>query len=431
MRDERVIAIANFGELFEDPDAPASAPGAAAGAPLSHAGGHKAAWWPEEEGFLLVTPTSAELPPAPAGIRCEPGAWLVVPDAHGRTAARLSEDTRLWSRVLGFVHGARRVRLLSTVHSAGMRRIADRLATAGVAVEGVPGCPPGLVRYWNTKIGGRDLLRGVPAAAPLVPDAVVCHTPLHAEAMLACRPASERYVLKANMGAGGSGILWVTGGEIGLAARLAEWGRRATAEKSGKWPLPLEEPLLLEVAVGDPWRNRSLTADFTVTPGGAVAFEGAALQVLGDLTRYRGIAWRPGAVAPEVLAAAASVGTAVGRAMTRRGFFGPFNLDFILPADGGLALAEINVRRSAPLDQQLALRRLFGPGWPERVAMRSWERLAGVDADTIAVAGLAFDGSAGVFLSGPRYADGSAVIAVAPDAEVLDRLVARCHDLRP
>ncbi|WP_044549916.1 hypothetical protein [Azospirillum lipoferum] len=432
MGGERVIAIANFGELFEDPDAPASVLGEADGVPLGHAAGHKAGWWPEEDGFLLIAPTSLDLPPVPAGIRKEPAERLVVPDADGRTAARLLEDARLWSRVRRFVQEARRVRLLATVNSAGLRRMADRLATAaGLEVVGVPDCPPGLVRYWNTKIGGRDLLRGVPAAAALVPDAVVCHTPLHAEAMLAGHPASERYVLKANMGAGGSGILWVTGGETGLAARLTRPDHTTGAGKNGLWPLPLDEPLLLEVGIGDPRRNRSLTADFTVMPGGTVAFEGAALQVLDDFTRYRGIAWSPGAVAPAVLASVASVGTAVGRAMARRGFSGPFNLDFILPPEGRLALAEINVRRSAPLDQHLAMRRLFGPDWPDRVAMRSWECLAGADPTTVAAAGLAFDGRAGVLLLGPRYGNGSATMAVAPDAAGLDRLVASCHDLKP
>lgn len=414
--EERVIAIANFGEVFADPDARPPSDGASPAA--SYAAGHKAAWWPDADGYLLVTPEAVDFPAALPGMGGRPARVVVASDPWGRTAARLDEDARLRSEVLRFADGAARVRLLTTVYSDGVRRIAERLSNGrrGCVVGGLPSCPPGLVRYWNTKIGGRDLLRSAPLAAKLLPDSVTCHAPSHAEAMLAGRPPTERYVLKANMGSGGSGVLWLEGGERGVAARLADWNRRAAAERNGKCPLPFDEPLLLEAAVGDPHRNRSLTADFDVEADGMTAFIGASLQVLRDFTRYQGIEWRPGAVAAEIMFDVADVGADVGRVMARRGYCGPFNLDFILTGDGVVGLAEINVRRSAPLDQHLALRRLFGDDWPLRMAFRSWEKLPVADLPV-------FDGRRGFIVMGAATEGEAAAIAVAPTGEALDALI--------
>ena len=360
---ETFICLSNFAELFRRPDAASAAIGEEPPSALAHLAGYKALVWPEREGAYVLLPSPIVLTAEAQAVLARPA----MPPVVGSTG---------WAEAIlraGAV--GRPVRLLYTVLSETVLSIRDRLRHRypDLDVRGVPDCPPGLIRYWNSKLGGRDLLLSVPESAARLPPSVVCHGLGQAAALLAQRPYGQRFFIKGNFGAGGSAVMPVRGGDSDLAERLAAWSKAVASTKSSHWPRFDDEPLLIETAVGPPDNARSLTVDMSIGEDGAIEMIGAGWQILADGVRYQGI-WSAPEDPDEALRHRAEViGAAVAKRLWSRGYAGCFNLDFVVGSGEDLHLVEINVRRSAPLDQFLLMRRLYGAAWAQQMHLRFLE----------------------------------------------------------
>jgi hypothetical protein len=372
---ETILCVSNFADVFRRPDASKllEHDGKLA---LPHVAGYKAMIWPEQDGAFIVLPSPIRLTRLATSYLPRPS---LLPTAT-RTARH--------EAILRAGEGGRPVRLLYTVLSETILAIRDHLRARypGLEVRGVPDCPPGLVRYWNSKLGGRDLLLSVPESAALLPPSVVCHSIGHASSLLKRRSSEQHYFVKGNFGAGGSAVLPVRGGEAHLEELIHHWTQQVVSKKCPDWPRFDEEPLLIETAVGPPDGGRSLTADFAIDENGYVEMVGAAWQILTDGVRYEGIRAAPDDLDATVRGRVGLVGNAIALRLWNRSYTGCFNIDFVVGDDDALHLLEINVRRSAPLDQFLMMRRLYGTDWPQNMHLRFMEQIpapASPDAEEI------------------------------------------------
>jgi len=360
--DERLIVVANFQELF----AVHGAGPAVAGSPDQPPHGQvvKAALWPDRPGWLLLAPTTPDLPAV--GPCYHPPAEVIVPAGAGAVTLAALDDPAARARLTAFCAGAARVRILATVHSLGLTRLAGALGADRVV--GLPACPAGLVRRWNTKLGGRDLALAADIPADRMPAQTAMPGLDHALITLRDLRGGGRWLLKPNAACGGFGLVEADGGQEVPERLLGELRGRRTAKASWKSLYDMSEPLVLQQFLGERERNISLTADFEVGPDGSVAFLGVAQQRLQGGFVYQGAAYAPDAPWRLHTDAIIEIGCRLGARMAMERFQGCFNLDFLITPDNRLWFIELNARRSAPLDQFLVLRRLVGPDWMDRSA---------------------------------------------------------------
>ncbi len=243
----------------------------------------------------------------------------------------------------------------------------------------LPACAGVTVAFWNSKVGGDDLLRH--AASDRYP-----HTWVHESVdTLVGRPlASHAAVVKPNRSMGGYGVVVVEGGDI-----LDPLALEMLADPPGDSPEPGKAKLLgktgesvvIQEVIGDMATNRSPSADFWVDVDGTTTMVALAEQVL-NRARYAGSrSWSPRDRATRAMAD--TIGNDVGRELHREGYRGFFNLDFAATSDGDFAVLEINVRQSAPLDQTITMERRFGPEWRDTMSFEAREGRAELHGDEV------------------------------------------------
>ncbi|MFD1624576.1 hypothetical protein [Azospirillum griseum] len=360
--DELLIVVANFQELFTVHGATP----AIAGTPDQPPHGHvvKAVLWPDQPGWLLLAPAAPDIPVA--GSCCHPPAEVIVPTGLGAVTLAALDEPVARARLTAFCAGAARVRIMATVHSLGLTWLAAALGADRVV--GLPACPAGLVRRWNTKLGGRDLALAAGIPPDLMPAQAAMPSLDHALITLKDLRGGGRWLLKPNAACGGFGLVEANGGQDVPERLLGELRGRRTAKASWKSLYDMSEPLVLQQFLGERERNTSLTADFEVAPDGAVAFLGVAQQRLQRGFVYQGATYTPDAPWRMHSDMIVDIGQRLGARMAVERFQGCYNLDFLVTPDNRLWLIELNVRRSAPLDQFLTLRRLVGPNWMDHSA---------------------------------------------------------------
>jgi hypothetical protein len=248
------------------------------------------------------------------------------------------------------------------VFSPSMDILSRELERWGLDRRLLPSCSGVTVQHWNTKIGGGELLaHATPEHYPLT---MVAGNWQEACALIASRP-DQAWVTKPNDGMGGFGVrIWAAGERIDaeddhLAAEGDHWFTKASAK--GTWSGAPTAWIVQEV-IGDQTANRSPSSDHLVSHDGTVQFVGLAEQVLHRNVEYAGS--RSAETLPEAtVAQIAHIGHEVGTTLHDRGYRGLFNLDHVLAPDGRLAVVEINVRQSAPLDQSIRLAQMHGSHW--------------------------------------------------------------------
>ena len=353
------LVLANFLEVFGD---------APSGATLGGGLPDKAVLAQEDGAYTLIAPvTPANCKP----VLCawpEPGCVVTPAHRSGSLCGDLLHDKAAWHEVLGACADADVVQVWPQVFSPGVEAVVEALVDAGVRadVENLPRVSALAVRYWNTKVGGRDFLQSVPEVRPILPAALVCNTLVEAVTLIAGEP-ERGFVVKANGSIGGAGVTFFPPGSArdldGLVARLKETGGSCKS-KGSKAVADVIGPYLVEELVGAPEHNVSPTADFHIHADGTVEFVGIGRQLLAGGVAYRGVS-SPDGMPAEVIQRCVTAGRRVGTTLARRGYRGYLNVDFVVDAAGRVALAEMNLRQSAPLDQFLVMRRLFGAGQAE------------------------------------------------------------------
>ncbi len=398
--------------------------------PLDSLADCKAALWDVDGPMLTLTshrPTRALL------------AHGLVPEQRYAALPEHGEDER-WqdsangAALMRIVHEAGAVRLAPCVWTRQAEMIARALEKEQVAVEAETPCPHGRVFYWNTRVGMRDLFLSIPALADHLPPSLVCHDAAQVE-IAAARLGQHDLLVKSNFALGGAGSVVL---RVGKPYRR-DWVEAIAARASGKgkgkktfaWAWR-EEPYVVERVVGN-WRtNVSVTLDARQTATGT-EIAGLSEQMIEGLA-YRGIRSLDPRLETHHRPCLHALTEAVGAGLAARGFAGWFNLDFVLTRDGRCFLADLNVRRSAPLDLHMLVRRIqqrSGRMSRYRAFEAFRTHLADEDAvnRSLETTGLAFDGATGVLPLRRPVAESDRthslpVLLLAEDEPALDRLAA-------
>lgn len=138
----------------------------------------------------------------------------------------------------------------------------------------------------------------------------------------------KRLVLKEEYGVGGSGTV--------VASRESPPARRWTARG-----------LLVEEYVEGSGPYRDPTFDAVIDADGGVHPVGVGLMDV-DGTSYRGVTVGPGVLPDPLVDTAVGFGVAVGRTLSREGYRGWYDVDFVTDGSGRLAPVEINLRLTGP-----------------------------------------------------------------------------------
>jgi hypothetical protein len=249
----------------------------------------------------------------------------------------------------------------------------DALIKCGVDVDtmSLPRVSGYTVAFWNTKLGGRDILQGDPQVRAALPPAVVCNTLAEVVALVATEDNDRGLVVKANSSMGGEGA-WVFPPHLprGLEAfantstgykgrHKRGYGKKGITQISG--------PYLVEEMVGDVSRNCSPTADFWISDEGHVDLLGIGEQLLYEGVAYHGCRY-PIQAEQNRLGRCTELGELICAHLYRRGYRGFVNVDYVLPPGDSVWVAEVNLRQSAEFDQFLVMHRLFGESWRKSMA---------------------------------------------------------------
>ncbi|MFZ1641923.1 MAG: hypothetical protein WAV07_10955 [Candidatus Contendobacter sp.] len=397
--------------------------------PLDSLAGCKAALWDVDGPALTLTSHR----PARALL-----AHAMAPEQRYATLPECGEDGR-WqdspngAALMRIARDAGAVRLAPCVWTRQTEMIARALEKEHVAVEAETPCPHGRVFHWNTRVGMRDLFLSIPALANHLPPSLVCHDAGQVE-IAAARLGENDLLVKSNFALGGAGSVVLRAGATyrrdwveTIAARTAE----SKGKKAFAWAWR-EEPYVVERVVGNLPTNVSATLDARQTATGT-EIAGLSEQVIEGFA-YRGIRSLDPRLEARHRPRLHALTEAVGAGLAARGFAGWFNLDFVLTRDGQCFLADLNVRRSAPLDLHLLVARIqqrTGRMSRYRVSEAFRTRLTDENAvdRSLETAGLAFDGTAGVLpLRCPAAKSDRThslpVLLLAEDEPALDRLAA-------
>ena len=274
-------------------------------------------------------------------------------------------EKRLLAELLR-VTESRETELLYFVYSETVQTLAHKLRAHGRRIgHPLPLVTPGQIRYWNSKIGGRQLLQrqDISAIHALLPTATPVFNRDHLPDLV---NNGTTWLLKSNLAAGGAGILRIDPGSMPATQDIDALLAARQVRTKGKKGVFSTNHFLLEECIGDTRTNRSITADFWV--GRESTCVGVALAKMAEAFHPAGIQWQPDALASageygNHREAVVRVGLMVSHCLYELGYRGYCNLDFVLTRTEQLALCEINVRRSAPLDQFLVLNATLGDDW--------------------------------------------------------------------
>jgi len=402
--------------------------------PLDSPAGRKAALWDVDGPTLTLTSHRPARALLAHGLAPEQR-YAVLPECEENERWQDSANGAVLMRI---AHEVGAVQLAPCVWTRQAEMIARVLEKEQVAVEAETPCPHGRVFYWNTRVGMRDLFLSIPALTDHLPPSLVCHDAAQVE-IAAARLGQHDLLVKSNFALGGTGSVMLRAGKPyrrdwveAIAARAPGKGNgKGKGKKTFAWAWR-EEPYVVERMVGN-WRtNISVTLDARQTAT-RTEIAGLSEQLIEGLA-YRGIRSLDLRLETDYRPRLHTLAEAVGVGLAVRGFAGWFNLDFVLTRDGQCFLADLNVRRSAPLDLHMLVARIqqrSGRMSRYRAFEAFRTHLADEDAvnRSLETAGLAFDGATGVLpLRGPMAESDRTyslpVLLLAEDESALDKLAA-------
>lgn len=353
---------------------------------------------------------------------------------HDGDAASAWWETEAGRQLIDLCLEAKHIRLTPAIWTKEASGIADSLRKRGVDVMSEVKASHGRIFHWNTRVGMRDLFLADDALADVRVPSIICHDGRQLRLTID-RLDESALMVKSNFALGGFGSCLVEKASQVELSTLEDLNRSfldsEAAKKGVDWAWR-DEPFVVETVVGNPRTNRSVTVDARCREHGVVELVGLSEQLLARETHYRGIATPS---APPIVTARPRMETAVesvGAQLAARGYRGHFNLDFVVTDEGTCHLVDLNVRRSAPLDLHMVLRRISAQ-FPDLTCYRHVEDLPVMSATedelrrAIDARGRGFGPSGGlVVVRGPsRDGDGpprAAVLGVADDPGRLEWL---------
>lgn len=300
--------------------------------------------------------------------------------------------------VLDAAREAGAVRLAPAVWTRQANGILMDLRRLGIDAVPEITCPHGRVFHWNTRVGMRELFHAIPALAPFLPPSMVCHDVFQVRAAID-RLGHRPMLVKSNFSLGGAGT-WLPGPGEPFNPEVPDASSGNNTAKAIPWAWR-EEPFVVESLMGDIASNLSVTLDARNHADGQTDIVGYAEQILANRFSYAGIRSLDPARAANLETSFHSIAGAIGEALAARGFNGFFNVDFVVTAADQIFVADLNLRRSAPLDVQMLLRRLGGGPFFDYHEAKIINATSAADVERcLASAGLAWDGQRGALVLG-------------------------------
>jgi hypothetical protein len=346
------LVVGNFDDAFRDPESMSAS---------ASSGMWQKVLWRARAPYVLIAPERPDW----LNIRGLPEPARTFP-RHGsfdicRAMLRDEDDMNdLYRSLMGYDA----VRLMFQVYSPALEELVESLRELGLrSWHGVPNVSSSTVAYWNTKIGGSAVLNGIEGAKKYRPASTIAYSAASLDSLTRGLPERVQIVVKPNVSLGGVGMELYSrsGPREPMAAPESTKSSKCFAVAENSWPR------LVELIEGDLASNCSTTWDFDIVRPGDVALVGAGEQLLDGGLRYRGCHSLGHTLSIESRQAICEAGSSVAIALSHEGYVGPLNLDFVVTPEEKIALVEMNVRQSAPMDQFLVRASL------ERGAGRSLE----------------------------------------------------------
>lgn len=397
--------------------------------PVDAASAARPLYWDTDEDHRAFTVTNARVSAAATRLGLVPRQVILAPPTPCDDHSWL--DTVEGNAIITAARDAGGLRLVPCVWTRQAQQMYDALRREGITIEAEITCPHGRIFHWNSRVGMRELFLSIPQLAPYLPPSLVCHD-IHQVRIASARLSSRKMVIKSNFALGGAGTSMLTKDEhFGDLDTYAK-----SKQKAGfSWAMR-DEPTIVEEFIGDAESNLSITVDARQTPAG-IAIAGISEQLLIGGFQYAGISSLGSTCLSQHEASLREIAESLGTALARRGYDGWFNFDCVATKAGKLALIDLNVRRSAPLDAHAIVNRLARVNG--HIAVYRFYEIVNPgftnDDDTeerLLRTGLLFDGHAGtIALTAPDTAATTLPLMTIADSdeELKDRLDVLRHTI--
>lgn len=267
-------------------------------------------------------------------------------------------------------------------YTPGYQRLTDRLREDG-AKFATPEDPLEAARwtpdYIDTKIGSRELLMRVGQRDKRLklPEGFVCETAEEVVKVSQYFTDSGRgVVLKANIGGSGMGVNVIRPSEFGRDSNDNKERVRETIRHN---PLLQQGPVVLEEYIRPNFRHHGTfpSVDSIIRPNGEVEVQCVDAMVIkhhdNDVTFY-GCVLGKGLFNRHQKKQLAEVSKNVGIELSKLGYRGWYDVDYILAESGGIYATEANLRRTSLAYMVDLGHKLIGEDFQDRVAMRSSDK---------------------------------------------------------
>ena len=298
-----------------------------------------------------------------------------VPSVGDRDASSKSRSIRT---LLESLDQTQHIIVAPAVWTNEAKQIVNLLQNAGFSVSSETDCPPGRVFDWNTRVGMRELFRSISELSPMIIPSCICWDESKVRSS-SSELGNDAVVIKSNRSFGGVGSAILDLSDRFDFSLLDEsnalLGSKKLASKYNAWH-SWERPFVVEKLVGDLSTNLSITVDAKCLEADKVEILGCSEQILLNNLQYCGIRNYPNSLDSDVISKIHYAVRILGAALGSRQFSGYFNVDFCVTADSSIFIADLNVRRSYPLDAHMLLRRINSVA-PEKqkLSYRHWDSL--------------------------------------------------------
>ena len=287
----------------------------------------------------------------------------------------IASDPTLYEHLVRIIKSSGGVELLCWGATPQLYALVERLRSDAGPVS-TPDVPPQadawLVEYLDSKAGFREFCNSLANAEdlPRPPTGYVCPT---AEVALSAAAGLTRtgrgIVLKANHGTGGFSVLCYSPSDL---SHGWDWIRRNASRRMSFdhfWsaPLVVAEEYVCGPDGGVP---QSLTVDLHVSAAGT-EIGGVGTMLIRSGTLYAGVTVGLQSVPLHVRAQVVHFADRLGAAVSRMGYRGWIDADFVVDGTDHVIPNEVNARRASPSHALGIARALGGDDWEKRLSVQA------------------------------------------------------------
>lgn len=230
--------------------------------------------------------------------------------------------------------------------------------------------------YLDTKIGSREVMLRAKNKNPdvKVPEGFIC-SDVSSSMQIAdyFLETNRGVVFKANLGAAGVGVLVFSPSEFTKDSRENKARIEAKIRSN---PLLTNNPILVEEYIAPDFSHHGVfpSVDSIVRSDGSVDVQAVDAMVIHhdeEEVGFYGCVMGKGLYTKEQTEKLAGISKSVGQELSKLGYRGWYDVDFILSQSGDFYTTECNLRRTSICYMLDLAELLFGEGFEDKMAMRS------------------------------------------------------------